>query len=102
MRQRLSLADRGQFAAGHVPGTINVPADTDSYITYMGWLVDYERPVYLVLPSVGQLQSVQADLHSIGIDYVPGYFSPEVMLHNTQALPAITAREFLIACVKLH
>jgi hydroxyacylglutathione hydrolase len=91
--QVFDLRNRGQFAAGHVPGTINVPADTESYITYLGWLVDYERPVYLVLPSVEQLQSVQADLHSIGIDYVPGYFSPEVMLHNTQALPVITAKE---------
>jgi hydroxyacylglutathione hydrolase len=91
--QVFDLRNRGQFAAGHVPGTINVPADTDSYITYLGWLVDYERPVYLVLPSVDKLQSIQADLHSIGIDYTPGYFSPEVMLHNTQALPVITAKE---------
>jgi hydroxyacylglutathione hydrolase len=91
--QVFDLRNRGQFAAGHVPGTINVPADTDSYITYMGWLVDYERPVYLVLPSSDALHSVQADLHSIGIDYLPGYFSPEVVAHNTQALPVITAKE---------
>ena len=38
-------------------------------------------------------QAVLADLRSIGIDYVPGYFSPEAAAHNTQALPVITARE---------
>ncbi|MEZ4837125.1 MAG: rhodanese-like domain-containing protein [Caldilineaceae bacterium] len=33
------------------------------------------------------------DLRSIGIDYVPGYFSPEVLTHRTQALPVVTAKE---------
>jgi hydroxyacylglutathione hydrolase len=50
--QVFDLRNRGQFAAGHVPGTINVPTDNNTYITYLGWLVDYDRPVYLVLPSV--------------------------------------------------
>ena len=72
---------------------INVPADSVSYITFLGWLVNYELPTYLLLPSVDSEQTVLADLRSIGIDYVPGYFSPEVAAHDTQALPVITARE---------
>ena len=55
--------------------------------------MDYERPVYLLLPSVDAEQDILTDLRSIGIDYVPGYFSPEVVAHRTQALPVITARE---------
>lgn len=90
--QVFDLRNRGQFAFSHVPGTINVPADSSSYITWLGWLVDYELPAYLLLPSVDSEQRVLADLRSIGIDYVPGYFSPEVAAHNTQALPVITAR----------
>ena len=91
--QVFDLRNRGQFAFAHVPGTVNVPADNLSYVTYLGWLVDYERPVYVLLPSVDLEHSILADLRSIGVDYVPGYFSPEAAAHNTQALPVITAKE---------
>ncbi|MFN8470285.1 MAG: MBL fold metallo-hydrolase [Caldilineaceae bacterium] len=91
--QVFDLRNRGQFAFSHVPGTVNVPADNNTYITYLGWLVDYERPAYLLLPSVDSEHAILSDLRSIGIDYVPGYFSPEVAAHDTQALPVITARE---------
>jgi hydroxyacylglutathione hydrolase len=91
--QVFDLRNRGQFAFSHVPGTVNVPADNNTYVTFLGWLVDYERPVYLLLPSIDSEGAILADLRSIGIDYVPGYFSPEVAAHNTQALPVITARE---------
>ena len=88
-----TCATAAQFAFSHVPGTINVPADNNSYVTFLGWLVDYERPVYLLLPSVDSEAAILSDLHSIGIDYVPGYYSPEVAAHDTQALPVITSRE---------
>ncbi len=91
--QVFDLRNRGQFAFSHVPGTVNVPADNNTYVTFLGWLVDYARPVYLLLPSVDGEHAILSDLRSIGIDYVPGYFSPEVAAHNTQALPVITARE---------
>jgi hydroxyacylglutathione hydrolase len=91
--QVFDLRNRGQFAFGHVPGSVNVPADNQGYVTLLGWLVDYERPVYLLLPSVDSEQAILADLRSIGIDHVPGYFSPEAAARDTQALPVITARE---------
>lgn len=91
--QVFDLRNRGQFTFAHVPGTVNVPADNNTYVTYLGWLVDYERPVYLLLPSVDAEHGVLDDLRSIGIDDVPGYFSPEVAAHDTQALPVITAKE---------
>jgi hydroxyacylglutathione hydrolase len=91
--QVFDLRNRGQFAFSHVPGAVNVPADNNAYVTFLGWLVDYTRPVYLLLPSVDSEAAILTDLRSIGIDYVPGYFSPEVAAHNAQALPVITARE---------
>ncbi|HAJ36767.1 MAG TPA: MBL fold metallo-hydrolase [Chloroflexi bacterium] len=91
--QVFDLRNRGQFAFAHVPGTINVPTGNNTYVTYLGWLVDYDRPVYILLPSVDAERETLADLRSIGIDYVPGYFSPEVLTHRTQALPVVTARE---------
>lgn len=91
--QVFDLRNRGQYAATHAPGTVNVPADNSGFVTWMGWLVDYERPVYVLLPSVDTEREILRDLRSIGIDYVPGYFSPEVLTHRTQALPVITARQ---------
>ncbi len=91
--QVFDLRNRGQFASTHVPGSINVPADNNSFVTYMGWLVDYERPVYVLLPDIDTERAILNDLRSIGIDYVPGYFSPEVLAHRTQALPVVTAKE---------
>ena len=91
--QVFDLRNRGQFAFAHAPGTVNVPADNNAYVTWLGWLVDYERPLYLLLPSVEAEQEVLTDLRSIGIDYVPGYFSPDVVAHNTQAMPVITAQD---------
>jgi hydroxyacylglutathione hydrolase len=91
--QVFDLRNRGQFASTHAPGAINVPVDNNSFVTYMGWLVDYERPVYVLLPGIDTERAILKDLRSIGIDYVPGYFSPEVLTHRTQALPVITAKE---------
>jgi hydroxyacylglutathione hydrolase len=91
--QVFDLRNRGQFAFAHVPGAINVPTGNNTYITYLGWLVDYARPVYILLPSIDAERETLADLRAIGIDYVPGYFSPEVLTHRTQALPVVTARE---------
>lgn len=91
--QVFDLRNRGQFISNHVPSTINVPSDNNSFVTYMGWLVDYDRPVYVLLPSIDAERAILSDLRSIGIDYVPGYFSPEVLTHRTQALPVITAKE---------
>lgn len=91
--QIFDMRNRGQFISNHVPGTINVPSDNNSFVTYMGWLVDYDRPVYVLLPSIDDERAILRDLRSIGIDYVPGYFSPEVLTHRTQALPVITAKE---------
>lgn len=91
--QVFDLRNRGQFAATHAPGTVNIPADNNTFVTFMGWLVDYDRPLYVLLPSIDSEQEVLRDLRSIGIDNVPGYFSPEVLTHRTQALPVVTAKE---------
>ncbi|MCC9077851.1 MBL fold metallo-hydrolase [Litorilinea aerophila] len=91
--QVFDLRNRGDFAAAHVPGTINVPADNNSFVTYLGWLVDYTRPVYLVLPSVDRAAEILVALRSIGIDQVAGYVGPDALAHGTQALPVITVRQ---------
>jgi len=37
------------FAASHIPGSLSIPAGS-SFGTWLGWVVDLDRPVVLVLP----------------------------------------------------
>lgn len=55
-----------QFAKGHMPGTINIPLNK-SFTNWAGWIVDYERPLYLLTGS-GRTEEAALELYSIGID----------------------------------
>ena len=69
--QLVDTRRREAFAERHLPGTINIPlADLAGWA---GWLVDYERPVYLIVDGDDLAQAVH-DLLTIGIDDVDGYF----------------------------
>ena len=58
------------FAAGHVPGTINIPSG--SLAAWAGWLVDYEKPLYLITDGKRLAEECRV-LAEIGIDEVAGY-----------------------------
>ncbi|MFZ0547121.1 MAG: rhodanese-like domain-containing protein [Candidatus Promineifilaceae bacterium] len=59
------------FADGHIAGTINIP--DWAMPSWAGWLVDYEKPVYLIGDG-GQVKTAVRDLIYIGVDDVAGYF----------------------------
>ncbi|MBX3438494.1 MAG: MBL fold metallo-hydrolase, partial [Planctomycetaceae bacterium] len=60
-----------EFAAAHVPGTINVPVNM--LAQWAGFLVDYDKPLHLVADSA-MLPDILRRLRSIGIDNVCGSF----------------------------
>lgn len=62
------------FAAGHLPGTINIPADMIA--SWAGWLLDYDHPYYLIVEP-GQIGNVYEDLTYIGLDRLEGYVEME-------------------------
>ena len=63
------------FAAGHVPGTINIPLDS-GFTTWAGWLLPYDRDVYLLVDErcQGCIERAVHDLATIGLDRVAGVF----------------------------
>ena len=65
-----------EFAAGHVPGTLNIPLDR-SFTTWAGWLIPYDRPFHLLVAESGgqALDEAVRDLAMIGLDRVEGWFS---------------------------
>lgn len=65
------------FAAAHVPGTINIPYGS-SFVNWVGWLVPYNQPFYLMAERYLVEQMAQ-DLSQIGLDDLAGYFEPPPM-----------------------
>jgi glyoxylase-like metal-dependent hydrolase (beta-lactamase superfamily II)/rhodanese-related sulfurtransferase len=64
---------RRTFAAGHVPGALNIEL-SDTFASYVGWLVPFDAPVLLVLPDPAAEAAVEAteQLIRIGYDRIVG------------------------------
>jgi len=60
------------FAGGHVPGALSIPL-SDDFLTLSGWLVPYDRPIYLVTRHDEEAIEAARDMASIGLDAVEGY-----------------------------
>jgi len=65
-----------EFAAGHIPGTINIPLDK-SFNTWAGSLLPYDRAIYLIADA-GRVGEAARDLAMIGLDRLAGYFAGSV------------------------
>jgi hydroxyacylglutathione hydrolase len=69
-----------EFAAAHVPGTINIPLGR-SFTTWAGSVLPYDQDFYLVVEDASSalLEEVVRDLAMIGLDRVAGCFSTGVV-----------------------
>ncbi len=89
-----------EFAEGHVPGTINIPLN-GSFTTWAGWLLPYDRELYLIVDETCAdcLDTAVRDLAMIGLDQVSGGFGREAVSawaaagHELQRVPQTTARQ---------
>jgi glyoxylase-like metal-dependent hydrolase (beta-lactamase superfamily II)/rhodanese-related sulfurtransferase len=63
--------DRDAFAAGHIPGSINIELNS-GFASYVGWLLPFDAPIVLVLPLSGRTEAV-TQLIRIGWDRLAGY-----------------------------
>ncbi len=63
----VDLRTRTAFAAGHVPGTINIGLD-GQFSTYLGWLIPWGTPLTLLGSTPEQVAEAQRELVRIGID----------------------------------
>ena len=70
----------GDFAAAHVPGTINVPLNR-AFTTWAGWLTPYREDFYLIIDDrcTHCLEEAVRDLAMIGLDRVAGYAGTEIL-----------------------
>jgi glyoxylase-like metal-dependent hydrolase (beta-lactamase superfamily II)/rhodanese-related sulfurtransferase len=63
--------DRDAFAAGHIPGSVNIELNS-GFASYIGWLLPFDAPLVLVLPP-GRAAEAVTQLIRIGRDRILGY-----------------------------
>lgn len=75
----VDLRRADEFAARHVPGTISIPL-TRAFVGYAGWVLPYDRDIYLVSggDDEARVRHATGELSMIGLDRVAGWFGPEV------------------------
>ena len=79
-----------EFAAGHAPRTLNIPLG-ESFTTWAGWLLPYDRDVYLLVDAgcAHCVEELVRDLAMIGLDRVSGVIGAEALDSWTDAEHAL-------------
>ena len=81
------------YAQASVPGTVNIAATDHTFSTYVGWFVDYNKPLYMIVPSLDDVDDLAVALRAIGVDNIAGYFGPDVVEVYGESTPLISAQE---------
>jgi len=74
----VDIRTAGEAAIGFVPGALNIPLDA-SFITWAGWLLSYEKPIYLLANSEEDVREAVRDLMLIGLDDVRGWLGTDAL-----------------------
>jgi len=83
----VDLRDRTAYAGAHLPGTIAV-AVSESFSTYVGWLLPWGEPLTLLGETAEQVADGQRQLARIGVDHLAGAATgdPATLVPPGQAL----------------
>lgn len=73
----LDVRGTADFAAGHIPGALNLPVGT-SFTTWAGSLLPYDRPIVLLADDAERVSRARKLLASIGLDRIAGWAGPDV------------------------
>ena len=60
------------FGGGHVPGALNI-ALRNEFVNWAGWMLNDQRPIYLIGEDARQVHQATLQLYRIGLDRVEGY-----------------------------
>lgn len=69
----IDTRDKVDFAAGFIPGSINIQGN-NSFATWMGWLLDYQEQFVLVAGE-DKIEDLTRKLMRIGMDNLYGYIT---------------------------
>lgn len=83
-KQVLDMRPADAYSKGHIQGTINIPFN-NSFTNWAGWIVDYKKPLYLLLDTK-VLDEAMTALRSVGIDEVYGFAEAESVMEQAEKL----------------
>lgn len=83
-KQVLDMRPADAYSKGHIQGTINIPFN-NSFTNWAGWVVDYDKPLYLLLETK-VLDEALVALRSVGIDEVYGFAEAESVMAQAENL----------------
>jgi len=71
----LDARGSSEFAAGHVPGAINIPVDRSGFPTKAGFVLDADERVALYASSDREAQRASRGLQAVGLFNIAGYLA---------------------------
>jgi hydroxyacylglutathione hydrolase len=83
----LDTRDPAEFAAGHVPGALNVALSSGQFATRSGWLIAPEQPIVLVVGREADAERAARALARVGYDRIAGYLYNGVAAWRALGLP---------------
>lgn len=90
----LDCRGRSQFAAAHLPGSLNVEL-SNAFSIYLGWVVPWNNRIVLVPPdngTRGALEEAAIQLTRIGYDRIDGFLEGGVAAWEAAGLPLSSSR----------
>ena len=74
----VDVRSAGDAATGFIPGVLNI-ANGNSFTNWAGWLLPYDKPIYLIAESEEDVAQAVRDLQSIGLDSVAGWLGKDAL-----------------------
>ncbi|MFN8579739.1 MAG: MBL fold metallo-hydrolase [Gemmatimonadaceae bacterium] len=76
----VDIRPHADYGAGYVPGTISLPLGK-SFVGWAGWLLPYDRDVYLLSRDTDDVsaRAAASELAMIGLDRVAGWFGSDAI-----------------------
>lgn len=96
----LDVSEPDAFAANHVPGSMNVTLGPAQFPNRVAYFLEWNLPVYLVLPDDGQLRNALMGLARVGGFDVRGFLEGGIHEWRNAGLPFETIRT--VSALKLR
>ncbi|GAB4522775.1 MAG: MBL fold metallo-hydrolase [Anaerolineae bacterium] len=77
------------YAHNHLKGTLHIPGDSRQFVRWAGEFIHYDKPTFLIADENDTERLITA-LRTIGVDYLPNTFSPDLIPENSASIVPIT------------
>lgn len=83
------------FGGGHVDGALNIALQNE-FVSWAGWMLDDQRPIYLIGEDSQQIQQATLQLYRIGLDRVEGYLRNGMTDWQNAGLPLARVEQWTV------